>query len=225
MGLFTKASILCSTAAAAMAFASPALAIVGGPPIAYALGSGQTQSIYLANPDGTGTVKIYTSGSKVGIVQIDIRPGGNQMAIVEQSSASLGALKIINYSDAGKSLSVTTVDSGSCVIQGVDYHPSDGSLVASRSCNTGAIHELRRYYPDSNSWAGDPFVSYGNNVFGGKVRWINDGSGFLWAVGDDSGVGGRIDHYDLSNTSAPVTVWRSGSNGVPNSFDVQRCGA
>src|SRR5689334_6433205 len=189
MGLFIRASILCS-AAAAIAVASPALAVVGGPPIAYALGSGQTQSVYLANPDGSGTVKLYTSGSKVGIVQIDIRPGGNQMAIIEQSSASLGALKIINYSDAGVRQSVTTVDSGAgCYVNGVDYHPTNGSLLVSRHCPPSIEDALR--YADG-AFDSTPLVSR-TNMFGGKVRWINDGSGFLWAVNDESGTGGRID--------------------------------
>ncbi|HEY1144475.1 MAG TPA: hypothetical protein VGE68_10665 [Sphingomicrobium sp.] len=224
MSLFIRASTLCS-AAAAIAMASPALAVVGGPAIAYALTSGQTQSIYLANPDGSGTVKIYTGGSKVGINQIDIRPGGNQMAILESSIAGgQGILKIINYSDAGVRQSVTTVDSGNCQIVGVDYHPTDGSLLATRHCNTGAIQELRRYYPANSAWAGDPLVSYNGNVYGGKARWLNDGSGFLWVVSDAANGGGRIDRYDLTNTSAPVTVWRSGSNGAPSFFDVQRCG-
>jgi len=219
MGQIIKAStLLC--ACALFAAASPAAAVPGGPAIAYALTSGQTQSIYLANPDGTGTVKLYTTGSKVGISELDIRPGGNQMAIIESSSASLGVLKIINYSDAGVRQSVTTVASGaSCYVNGVDYHPTDGSLLVSRHCPP-SVEDLVVY--SGGAYSSTPLVSY-TGIFGGKVRWTNDGNGFLWAVGD-AAAGGRIDLYDLNNTAAPVTVWRSGSNGVPNSFDVQRCG-
>jgi len=220
MGLSIRSSIIASTAVA-LASATPAFAAAGGPEIAYALTSGQTQSIYLANPAGTGTVKLYTTASKVGISEIDIRPGGNQMAIIENSIAGgQGILKIINYSDAGVRQSVTTVNSGSCVVNGVDYHPTDGSLLVSRHC-AGSTSEVIRYA--GGAYASTPIVSYSGDFFGGKVRWVNDGSGFLWAVDDPTG-GGRIDHYDAGNTGAPVTVWSSGSNSTPNSFDVQRCG-
>jgi len=225
MGSFVKASILCS-AAGAFAAASPALAAVGGPPIAYAVGSGQTQSIYLTNPDGTGSVKLYTTGNKVNIVQIDMRPGGNQMAIIEQSIAGgQGVLKIINYSDAGVRQSVTPVASGNCRNLGVDYHPTDGSLLVSRYCDNAATQEVRRYFPSSNSFAGDPIVQVTNgnpDKSAGAVRWINDGSGILW-VQSDTTAGGGIEHYDLANTSAPVRVYATGGFDQPNWFDVQRC--
>src|SRR4051812_44340431 len=155
--------LLSASALLLPAAASPALAAPGGPPIAYTVGSGQTQSIYLANPDGTGTVKLYTGGNKVNVVQIDIRPGGNQMAIIEQSIAGgQGVLKIINYTDAGARTGVTTVDSGNCQILGVDYHPSDASLIASRYCDRAAIQEVRNYFPANNAWAGDPLIQVTN---------------------------------------------------------------
>jgi len=219
MGSFTKASMLLS-AAAFVATASPALAVTGGPPIAYVLGSGQANDLYLSNPDGSGKVKLYSSANKVGIVNVEVRPGGNQLAIVEQSSASLGALKIINYSDAGVRQSVTTVDNGSCYVNGIDYHPSDGSLLVSRHC-PASITEVVRYA--NGAYDSTPLVSHDGDFFGGKVRWTGDASGFLWAVGDPTN-GGRIEHYDFSNIAAPVTIWSSGSNSVPNYFDVQSCG-
>ena len=220
MGSYIRTSLIASTAVA-LASATPAFAAAGGPEIAYALTSGNTQSIYLANADGTGTVKLYTTGSKVNVSEIDIRPGGNQMAIIENSIAGgQGILKIINYSDAGVRQSVTPVSSGSCVVNGVDYHPTDGSLLVSRHCS-GSSAEVVLY--SGGAYASTPIVSY-NDTFGAKVRWINDGSGFLWSLSNAAG-GGRIDRYDLSNTGAPVTVWSSGSNGAPSWFDVQRCGS
>src|SRR5947209_20046810 len=125
MDLFIRASIM-SSAAVALAAASPALAVAGGAAIAYVVSSGTANDLYLSDPDGTGKVKLYSSGNKVGIIQVDIRPGGNQLAIIEQSVAGgLGTLKIINYSDSGVRQSVTTVDSGpSCYVNGIDYHPS-----------------------------------------------------------------------------------------------------
>jgi len=217
MDLFIRASIM-SSAAVALAAASPALAVAGGAAIAYVVSSGTANDLYLSDPDGTGKVKLYSSGNKVGIIQVDIRPGGNQLAIIEQSVAGgLGTLKIINYSDSGVRQSVTTVDSGpSCYVKGIDYHPRERSLHVSRHCPP-SIQDAVVY---SNGAYSTPLVSY-TGVFGGKLRWTGNGSGFLWALGDG---GGHISHFDLNNTSAPVTIWSSGSNSVPNFFDVQRCG-
>jgi hypothetical protein len=216
---FIRLSTLLS--ATILAAASPLAAAPGGPPIAYVLASGQTNDLYLSNADGSGKVKLYTSGNKVGIIQVDIRPGGNQLAIVEQSVAGgRGTLKIINYSDAGVRQSVVTVNSGpSCEVNGVDYHPADGSLLVSRHCPS-SITDVVRYA--GGAYDSTPLVSYTTDFFGGKVRWAGDGGSFLWAVGDSNG--GRIEHYDLNNTSAPVTVFGSNTGSAPNYFDVQRCG-
>ena len=130
-GIFRTSSIL--LASASLCAASSAVAATsGGPQIAYSLLSGYTQSIYLTNSDGSGKVKLYTTANKANIGDIDIRPGGNQLAITESSIAGgQGVLKIINYTDAGVRGTVTTVSMPGCTAIGIDYHPSDGSLLVS----------------------------------------------------------------------------------------------
>ena len=112
-----------------------------------------------------------------------------------------------------------------CTAQGVDYHPSDGSLLVARYCNQAAIQEVRRYFPAANSWAGDPLfgVTDGNpDKAAGKVRWLGDGSGFLWAEADTTN-GARIERHSLANPYSPVTIYRTGSLSLPQWFDVARC--
>lgn len=226
MGKLTKTWML-FCAAALFASASPAAAATpGGPPIAYAVNSANAFAVTLTNPDGSGKANVYTTASKTTITEVDVRPDGNQMAILETSiAAGQGVLKIVNYSDAGVRTGVTTVDRGGCMILGVDYHPTNGTLLVSRYCNGAAIQEVRVYDPASNSWATDPLVQVTNgnpDKAAGMVRWLGDGSGFLWVVSDTS-IGGRIQRHNLSNPYAPVTLYSTGSLDQPQWFDVAHC--
>jgi len=224
MGRLIHTSLLLSASALALPAAAASAATPGGPQIAYAATSGSTQSIYLANADGSGTVKLYTTGNKVGIGQLDMRPGGNQMAIVENSIAGgQGILKIIDYSDAGVRQAVTTVAEPGCTAQGVDYHPSNGSLLVARYCNQANIQEVRVYA--NGAWAADPLFGYTNgnpDKAAGKVRWLGDGSGFLWAEGDTTN-GARIDRHSLANPYSPVTIYAADGLALAQWFDVARC--
>lgn len=217
---YVSAFLLASAAFAA----DPASAAPGGPSIAYALESGSTQSIYLQNQDGSGKVKVYTGGNKVRIVQIDVRPGGNQLALIETSvSGGQGVLKMINYSDAGVAQQAFTIAEPGCTAQGVDYHPSDGSMLVSRYCNSAEIQEVRRFA--NGAWDADGLfgVTNGNpSKAAGFVRWLGDGSGFLWAAADTT-TGGGIQRHNLSNPSAPRRIYSTGSLSLPSWFDVAHC--
>jgi hypothetical protein len=207
---------------AAIAFADPALAATpGGPPIAYALQSGYTYSIFLTNPNGTGTVKLYTGPNKANIGQIDMRPGGNELAILE-GSAARNSLKIITYSDAGSRTSVTTLPMGDCTATGIDYHPSDGSLIVARYCGSAQNLEVTRF---ANGAFDAPIITLGtgtNNAMG-PIRWLGDGSGFLLAYISTS-TNAQIRRHDMSNPNAPVTVWSMANpSSLPSWFDVARC--
>jgi hypothetical protein len=225
MGKITKASMLFS-AAALFAAASPAAAVPGGPPIAYAVNSGKTIDVYLSNADGSGKVKVYSTTSKNNLWQIDVRPGGNQLALVENVSPPSidGTIKIINYSDAGVVGTTTVVSPAGCHVLGVDYHPTDGSLLVSRYCNpTYSIIEVRRLV--NGTYDSTPIITLNNsdgNTAAGYVRWMGDGSGFLWAIATNPG-GGTIERHSLSNPYAPVTVYLTGDFALPTWFDVARC--
>jgi hypothetical protein len=224
MGSFTKASFLLS-AAAFVATASPALAVTGGPPIAYMVNSGSTFDVYLSNSDGTGKAKVYSTTTKHSLWQIDVRPGGNQLALVENVSppSILGTIKIISYSDTGAVSNVTSIaPTDNCQVLGIDYHPTDGSLLVSRYCNKASIIEVRSMV--DGVYATDPIVSINNdgNSAAGYVRWLGDGSGFLWAFATVSG-GAHIERHMLSNPYAPVNLYSTGNLSLPTWFDVARC--
>lgn len=207
----------------ALFVASPALSATGGPGIAYSIQSGSTYSIYLVNPDGTGTVKLYTAPVKTNIVELDMRPGGNELAIIE-GSAARNSLKIITYTDAGARTSVNAVPMDGCTATGIDYHPSgDGSLIVARYCGAAQDLEIRRFA--NGAFDSSPIVTLGTGVDNamGQIRWLGDGSGFLLAYTNTTS-GARIQRHELSNPSAPVTVWSMGSpSSLPSWFDVARC--
>jgi hypothetical protein len=207
----------------ALFFAAPALAATGGPAIAYSIQNGSTFSIYLTNPDGSGTVKLYTAPVKTNIAQIDMRPGGNQLAIIE-GSAGRNLLKIIAYTDAGNPTSIATVDMSGCTATGIDYHPSgDGSMIVARYCGSAQNLEVRRF--TNGAFESSPIVTLGTGVDSamGPIRWLGDGSGFLLAYDTITG-GVRIQRHELSNPNAPVTVWSMPNpSNLPNWFDVARC--
>ena len=151
---------------------------------------------------------------------IDIDPTSNRLVITESSSKGL---KLITYNDAGVRQSVTSVNPDGCFVQGIDFHPTDGSLLVSRYCQATSVLEVRRYtsagYDSSALYnAGDPQTDAI-----GTVRWIGDGSGFLLQHGNVSS-GGHIQRHNLSNPSAPVDVWfNSDFTKGYQSFDVARC--
>ena len=224
MGKNTKASMLFS-AAALFAAASPAAAVPGGPPIAYVVNSGSTFDVYLSNSDGSGKVKVYSTTTKHSLWQIDVRPGGNQLALVENVNppSILGTIKIISYSDVGVVSNVTSIaPNDNCQVLGIDYHPTDGSLLVSRYCNKATIIEVRSMA--NGVYATDPIVTLNNdgNSAAGYVRWLGDGNGFLWSFGHYPD-GAGINRHMLSNPYAPVTVYKTGSLSLPTWFDVARC--
>jgi hypothetical protein len=222
MGKITKSMLL--AAAALFTAASPAGAVPRGPPIAYAINSGSTIDVYLSNADGSGKVKVYSTTSKHNLWQIDMRPGGNQLALVENVSppSTYGTIKIISYSDGGAVSNVTSLAPTNCQVLGIDYHPTDGSLLVSRYCNQASIIEVRSLV--NGAYATDPLITLNNdgNSAAGYVRWLGDGSGFLWAFGTLAN-GGHIERHMLSNPYAPVNVYDTGDFSIPSWFDVGRC--
>jgi hypothetical protein len=195
------------------AFAAPAL---GAPLIAYAKEAGAGFDLYLANPNGTGAVKLYSGPAKNSIGPVDMNPAANEVAIVESRSPGF---KIVRYTDAGVRTTVTSFNDG-CYVRSLDYHPSDGSLLVNRECHNPQTVEIRRW---ANGAYGPAFVSTdGQNDAYGNVRWLGDGSGFL--VGYlKMNEGASIQRRNLSNPSAPITIWATSATVPPPTFDVARC--
>jgi hypothetical protein len=224
MGKFTRTSILVC-ASGLFAAASPAAAAPGGPQIAYAFNGGETIDVYLSNADGSGKVNVYSTSGKHNLWQIDLRPGGNQLALVENVSppSILGTIKIISYSDAGVVSNITSIaPNDNCQVLGIDYHPTDGSLLVSRYCNQATVIEVRRLV--NGVYDSAPIFTMNNdgNSAAGYVRWLGDGSGFLWSFGHYPD-GAGINRHMLSNPYAPVSVYRTGSLSLATWFDVARC--
>jgi hypothetical protein len=215
MGKITRASILsCVTALAAAGSAHAA------PPIAYGLVNGTRADLYLSNPDGSGKVLLYSTANKTTIGMLDINPAANQLAIVESGA---NPLKIIDYNAAGVRTNVTSVPD-SCQIKGVDFHPTNGSLLVSELCSATGTLQVRRW--TSSGFDTAPLATFGSTQDNaiGHARWLGDGTGFLIGLMhvDGNTISRRIDRYMLDALSAPVTVVELSSNPLYD-FDTARC--
>ena len=185
------------------------------PPIAYAKEAGTSMDIYLANPNGTGAVKVYTTPARNSAI-LDMRPGDNELAVAESRSTGF---KIIRHTDAGVRTTITPF-LDSCRVNGFDYHPSDGSLIVIRHCLNPQLVEVRIW---TNGAYGPPLLSTdGMNDASRGVRWLGDGSGFLLVYATPGGA--TLQRHNLSNPSAPTPIksWSGISNG-PVGFDTARC--
>jgi hypothetical protein len=209
-----------SLVALAAAIAVPAgSAVAAGPPIAYAKQAGAGFDLYLTNPNGSGTIKLY-SGPAKNSLSVDMNPqlsgGLNELAIVESRSTGF---KIIRYNDAGGGRTVTPVDDP-CYIDSLDYHPSNGSLLVVRSCRNPQWVEVRVW---TNGTYGPAILSTdGVNDSYSSARWLGDGSGFLVRYGNVAS-GTEIQRRNLSNPSAPTTVWSDPYLSAALSLDTARC--
>jgi hypothetical protein len=201
----------------AISTASIAAPAIGAPPIAYAKQAGTSFDLYLTNPNGSGTVKLYSSPAKNTIGVVDMNPATNEVAIVESRAAGF---KIISYTDAGVRTNVTAFDDNGCRVQYLDYHPSDGSLLVNLLCSNPQTVEIRIW---ANGAYQPAMVSTdGQNDAYGQVRWLGDGSGFLVTY-SKLGEGSSIQRRNLSNPAAPTTIWTSSDLAMPSRFDVARC--
>jgi Tol biopolymer transport system component len=114
-------AILVST----VAIAAPAAADVG-PKIAY---STQTE-VYLINPDGSGKVRLHRSRSNDFISSVSLRPGGGQIAFVEN-----WAVKFIDFDVAGRPVGPIRTIGPSCYrLYNVRYHPDGNSVLFHELC-------------------------------------------------------------------------------------------
>lgn len=209
-------------ASASLAFAIvPAFA---APPIAYTMANNtKSVDLFLVNPDGTGKVRLYTTAKGGSIHLLDMNPIANQLAIVESTSQHV--VKVINYSAAGVAGTITTFNDP-CFISGIDFHPTNGSLLVSHWCPTTDTLEVRQW--SNGAFDSQPLATFGSGQTNaiGQAHWLGDGSGFLIFFAHPEGTGQQrqIDRYMLGTSSAPVTVVVLPRSAV-GEFDTARCTA
>ena len=205
------------TLLSATAVAVPAEA--AGPPIAYAKEVGSGFSIFVTNPNATGTLKLYSGPAKNSLI-VDMNPnlsgGFNELAVVASRTTGF---KIVRYSDAGVVQPIQTFDDG-CYVDSLDYHPANGSLLVVRRCTNPQLVEVVVW---TNGTYGSPIASTdGMNSSYRSARWLGDGSGFLVRYGE-VGVGTVIQRRNVSNFAAPSTVWSSTDLSAALNLDTARC--
>jgi WD40 repeat protein len=188
-------------------------AAAAAPSIAYSIG----KDVFLTSPTGTGTVKVWSGPGKMVVSGLDFDPGSNRIAVLGTDRV----LRIVSYSSAGVAQSVASIPTDNCIINGFDFHPSDGRLLVSRWCNSANSLEVRIHdgggYSATIGSYGDPV----NNAVS-VIRWTPDGSGFF--IGHVSGTNpAKIERRSLALPDAPTTVWSRNGASLPGWFDTARC--
>lgn len=107
----------------------------GGPPIAYVKRLSNGDEIHLVSPDGQEHRQIYKAKSKIQISMLDLKPGGGEVAFLE----NYYTLKILAFDNFGRPLpgnprTIRTVTSP-CNVESPDYHPSNGTLLFVEGCS------------------------------------------------------------------------------------------
>jgi hypothetical protein len=180
-------------------------ASAAAPPIAFAKnGSGNVDEVWLVNPDGTGAVRVYRGTSKTNVTNVDVRPGGGQVAFIEFYQGSNYRIKVVSYDANGVAQSTTTVPQpAGCVNQGLDFR-SDGLLLFSQVCNSDTVLSI-------DTWDGTTvtpvLANLGQNDTPWQVRWLPDGSGFLWRSTGLPATPQQLRESSLSNPSAWNVLW------------------
>ena len=169
------------------------------------------------SPTGTGTVKLWSGPGKMAVSSVDFDPGSNRIAVLGTDRI----LRIISYSSAGVAQSVNSIPTDNCIINGFDFHPSDGRLLVSRWCNASNSLEVRIY---ANGGYSGTIGSYGDPVDSAisVIRWTPDGSGFFIGHVTQTGIG-AIERRSFALPDAPLTVWVHDRADLPSWFDTARC--
>lgn len=187
------------------ALALAATSVAAAPPIAYSkAGTGGIDEVWLVNPDGSGATRVYRGSSKMAAVNLAVSPAGGKLAFLETDNTSY-AIKVITYSSAGVPQNTTTVPlPAGCVVRGLDLR-SDGLLIFSQQCSGGTANSI-------DSWDGStvtPLIPNLQPDAAFLVRWLRDGSGFIWQATTPSG----FELRESSNTNP--SSWVALSQGMP----------
>ena len=153
--------------------ATAAEAQSSGPPIAYVKVGGSSQEIYLVNPDGSGLTRLHTTGRKVSIVSLDLRPSGGEIAFIEAGVGIPRVIKILSFGGAGASGPTRTL-TGPCAPDTVDYHPVEPRLIISDICNQSP--RIATIGTDGASYS----VLVEGAAYVNKARWLRDGISYVY---------------------------------------------
>jgi len=178
------------------------------PPIAYAkLGSRGAQEVWLINPDGSSPTRVYSGPAKVSLSDLDVRPGGGQLAFIEGGTA----IKVVSYDTSGVQTRVDIVpQAAGCRDYGLDFR-GDGALLYGSNCGSGTSLNVKEW---NGATSIDLIANAKNQV--NKIRWLRDGSGFVWQTATATGLEFR--KSDLGNPSSWTVIWKIPypTGSVPN---------
>lgn len=195
---------------------SVAIQVSAAPPIAYSkLGTGNVDEVWLINPDGTGATRVYRGTAKTTLYNVDVRPGGGQVAFIENQGTN-HRIKIVSYDVNGVPQSTTTVPQpAGCTNYGLDFR-ADGLLLFSQLCNGTTNNSI-------DTWDGTNVTSVlsnlGQNDLPWQVGWLPDGSGFLWRSIGLPATPQQLRESLLSNPSAWTVLWNLRSSPSIGWFD------
>ena len=176
---------LAAAAAGALSITSANAQTTGGPTIAY-VKVGGTQEIYLVNPNGSGSTRLYTVPKKTGIASLDLRPGGNEIAFVETASGKPRVLKILKFNIAGVKLGEPVTVPNLCAPDYVDYNPvasEPPTVIISEVCN-----RIKSIISIRTDGTGRTVLQQGPeaNVYVAQPRWLKDGVSYVYVRALDS---------------------------------------
>lgn len=190
----------------------------GGPPIAYVKAASNGDEIHLVSPDGTERLLIYKARSKIQIRMLDLRPGGGEVAFLE----NLYALKILAFDDYGRPLPGNPREirrvSSPCGLESPDYHPTNGTLLFGEGC--GRDRAIWTVQSGASQRDASPLLS-SFAVF--RARWSRLGD-FIYYVGLRDNAGTNDPVYLYRRTTGPGTPDELGPLDGFSTFDVARQG-
>lgn len=173
-----------------------------GPAIAYHRAAAGPE-IFLTNPDGSGTIRLYSGPKKSHLGFMDIAPGGGRIAFAQSNSG----LNILSYSASGViSLPATRIDEG-CYVEGIDWSADGSKILYSTSCSS--VGRIKVYTVGAGSAS---ILDVGLT----SVRWGRDGTSIFYLK--PAGAGRQLIWRQLS-TGREVVLH---STGGFSSFDVGR---
>lgn len=147
-----------------------------GPEIAY---STQTE-VYLINPDGSGKVRLYRSKSNNFISSVSLKPGGGQIAFVED-----WVVKVLDFDALGRPVgSVRSIAPACYRLSNVRYHPDGHSVLFQEGC--GDKSEIKRSaIPSATDPKPAATVLFTENSSDDNLlesAWSSDGSSVVYSM-------------------------------------------